>query len=68
MTMLVLVAREKSITDKNIHAVKKMILVNCRITIREVADDVVMSFSSYQVIFTDISARIVPKLLKFEQK
>ena len=31
-----------------------MILDNCRITIREVADDVGISFGSCQAIFTDI--------------
>ena len=34
-----------STTDKNIEAVKKMILDNRRITIREIADDVGISFS-----------------------
>ena len=34
-----------STTDENIEAVKKMILDNRRITIREVADDVGISFS-----------------------
>ena len=43
-----------STTDENIEAVKKMILDNCRITIREVADDVGISFGSCQAIFTDI--------------
>ena len=40
-------------TDENIEAVKKMILDNRRITIGEDADDVDISFSSRQVIFTD---------------
>ena len=35
-----------STTDENIEAVKKMILDNHRITIREVADIVAISFSS----------------------
>ena len=54
--------------------VKKMILDNRRNTIREVADDVGLSFSSCQVIFTDVlgtkraAAQIVSKLLNFEQK
>ena len=57
-------------TDENIEAVKKMILQNCRINIREDADDV----GSCQAIFTDVlgmkraAAKIVPKLLNFEQK
>ena len=51
-------------------AVKKMILDNHRITIREVG----ISFASCQAIFTDVlvmkraAAKIVPKLLNFEQK
>ena len=39
-----------STTDENIEAVKKMILDNRRITIREVADDVEISFGLCQVI------------------
>ena len=59
-----------STTDENIEAVKKIILDNRRITIREVADDVGISFGSYQVIFTDVlglgtAAKIVPKMLYF---
>ena len=61
-------------TDKNIEAMKKMIVDNRRITIREVADDIGKSFGSYQAIFTDVlgmkraAAKIVPKLLNFRQK
>ena len=53
---------------------KKMILDNQRITIREVADNVGISFGSCQAIFTDIlgmkrvEAKIVSKLLNFKQK
>ena len=53
---------------------KKIILDNRRITIRELADDVGISFGSCQAIFTDVlrtkrmTAKIVPKLLNFEQK
>ena len=43
-----------STTDENIEAVRKMILNNGRIAIREVADDVGISFGSCQAIFTDI--------------
>ena len=64
-----------STTDENIEAVKKMILDNRRrIHIREVADDVGISLGSCQTIFTDVlgmkhkAAKIVPKLLNFEQK
>ena len=62
---------DTSITAENIDAVKKMILDKRRITIRGVADDVGISFSSCQEIFTDglsmksTSAKIVPKLLNF---
>ena len=61
----------KSTTDENIEAVKKMILDNRRIDIREVADDVGISFGSCQAIFTSVlgmkcaAAQIVPKLLNF---
>ena len=43
-----------STTDDNIGAMKKTILDNRRITIREVADDVGISFGSCQAIFTDV--------------
>ena len=55
-------------TYENIEAVKKMI------TTREVADDVCISFGSYQAIFTDVketkhaAVKIVPKFQNFEQK
>ena len=51
---------------------KKIILDNYRITIREVADDVGILFGSYQSISTDVSgmkraaANIVPNLQNFE--
>ena len=51
-----------------------MILDNCRITIREIVDDVDISFSLRKTILTDVSgmkraaAKTVPKLLNFEQK
>ena len=41
-------------TDENIEAVKKMILDIHRISIREVTDDVGISFGSCQTIFTDV--------------
>ena len=62
-----------STTDENIEAVKKMIFYNGRITIREVANDVGISFGSCQVVFRDVlgikstAAKIVSKLLNFEQ-
>ena len=51
-----------------------MILDNRQITIREVADDVGISFGSCQAILTDVlgmkraAAKIVPELLNFQQK
>ena len=60
-----------STTDENIESLKTMIR---RITIREVATAVGISFSSCRAIFTDVfvikcvAAKIVPKLLNFEQK
>ena len=63
-----------SITDENIEAGTKIILSNRRIIIRVVADDVGILFGSCQAIFTDIlsikraAAKIVKKLLNFEQK
>ena len=53
---------------------KKMILNNHRISITEVADDIGISFNSCKAIFMDFLgmkravAKIVPKLLHFEQK
>ena len=57
---------EHRTTDEDIEAVKKMILNNRRINIREVADYVGISFGSCQAIFTDVlgmkrvAAKIVP--------
>ena len=44
--------RSTSTTDENIEAMNKMILDNCRITTKEVADDVGIAFGSFQAIFT----------------
>ena len=63
-----------STTDENIEAMKKRILNNRRMISREVADDVDISLDSCQVIFTDVlgmncaAAKIVPKLINFDQK
>ena len=43
-----------STTKETIEAMKKMILDNCRITLKEVADDVGISFDLCQAIFKDI--------------
>ena len=63
-----------STTDENIEAIKQTILDYRRITIIEVADEVSITFGSCQAIFTDVlgmkraPAKIIPKLLNFEQK
>ena len=60
-------------TDENIEEVRKISLDNRRITIREVADDVGITFGSWQASFMDAlgmkrrATKIVPKLLNFEQ-
>ena len=71
MKMTIALDALASITDEQ---VKKMILENRRITIREVVDDVGISFGSCQAIFSDVlgmkrvAAKFVPKLLNFDQK
>ena len=63
-----------STTNENIEAVKKMILDNRRITIREFAEYIGICFGSCQVIFRDIlgmeraAAKMVSKLLNFKRK
>ena len=63
-----------STSDENIAAVKKMILDNRRITIREFADNVAISFGSCQAFIKEVlamerpAAKIVTKLLNLEQK
>ena len=59
-----------STTDENIEAVKKMILDNHRITIREVAEDIGISFGSCQAIFTDVLGMIhaPAKIVPYAQK
>ena len=55
MTMLPMLSRpSRSTVDENIEAVKKIILGNSRIIIREVPDDVGISFGSCQAIFTNV--------------
>ena len=68
------VAPSTSTIDENIEEVKKMISNKCRITIREVTDDVAISLGSCQAIFMDVlgmeraATKIVQKMLNFEQK
>ena len=60
-----------STADDNIEAVKKMILHNRRITIREITDDVGISYVSCQAIFTNVlnmkraAAKIAPHAKQF---
>ena len=54
MSMLILVGPSTPTTDEHFDAVKKMILGNHRITIREVAEDVDISLGSCQAVFTDV--------------
>ena len=62
-----------STTDENIDKVKKIVLVKCRITVREVAEDLNISIGSCHSIFTNdfsitrVAAKFVPKLLDFDQ-
>ena len=42
-----------STADENIDEVKKIVLVNCRITVREVAEDLNISIGSCHSIFTN---------------
>ena len=63
-----------STTDKNIYEVKKMVLTNRRITVREIAGDLRISIDLCHSIFTNnlgmrwVAAKFVPKLLNFDQK
>ena len=63
-----------STTEENIDEVKKIVLVNRRITVREVADDLNISIGSCHSIFTNhlgmtpVAAKFVPKLFNFDQK
>ena len=63
-----------STTNENTEAVKKIVIENRRIAIREVAEDVGVSVCSCHEIFSDILglervvAKFVPKLLNFDQK
>ncbi|UYV84061.1 hypothetical protein LAZ67_X001029 [Cordylochernes scorpioides] len=63
-----------STTDEKINEVKKMILANRRITVREVAEDLNISIGSCDSIFFNdlgmrrVAAKFVPKLLNCDQK
>ena len=63
-----------STTDENVEKVKEMVMIDRRITIREVADDVGISIGSCHGILLNVlgmkhvAAKFVPKLLNSEQK
>ncbi|UYV80779.1 hypothetical protein LAZ67_19001718 [Cordylochernes scorpioides] len=63
-----------STTDEKINEVEKMILVNRRITVREVTEDLNLSIGSCHSIFINdlgmrrVAAKFVPKLLNYDQK
>ena len=63
-----------STTDENVEKVKEMVMIDRRITIREVADDVGISIGSCHEIFSNVlamkrvAAKFAPKLLNFKQK
>lgn len=63
-----------STTDENIDEVKKIVLADRRITVREVAEDLDISIGSCHSIITNdlgmrrVAAKFVPKLLNFDQK
>ena len=58
-----------STTDENIDELKKIVLVNRRVIVREVAEDLNISIGSIHSIFTKdlgVAPKFVPKLLNFE--
>jgi hypothetical protein len=63
-----------STDDVHIHAVRDFILQNRRLTIREIAEDVGISFGSCQAILTEklkmprVAAKLVPRVLTEDQK
>ena len=73
-TFIVIGRPSTSTTDENIYEVKKIVLVNRRITVREVAKDLSISIGPCHSIFTNdldmtgVIAKFVQKLLNFDQK
>lgn len=63
-----------STSDENVEKVKEIVLANRRITIREVAEEIGISYGTCEAIFADVlnmkqvAAKFVPKLLNFQQK
>lgn len=54
--------------DENVEALKKTIMENCRITIREVGEDVGILVGSYHAVFLDVLGmkEFNPKLLNLD--
>lgn len=63
-----------STNDENVKKIKAIVLANRRITIREAAEEIGISYGSCEAIFTNVlnmkrvAAKFVPKLLNFQQK
>ncbi|XP_025155020.1 putative uncharacterized protein FLJ37770 [Harpegnathos saltator] len=63
-----------STSDKNVKKVKEIVPANRRITIREVAEEIGISYDSCEAIFTNVlnmkrvTAKFIPKLLNFQRK
>ena len=63
-----------STDDLHIDAVRDLIIQNCRLSIREIAEDVGISFGSFQAILTEklnmhrVAAKFVPHVLTEDQK
>jgi len=63
-----------STDDLHIDAVRDLIIQNCRLSIREIAEDVGISFGSFQAILTEklnmhrVAAKFVPRVLTEDQK
>lgn len=63
-----------STSDENVSKIKEIVLTNPRINIREISEEVNISYGSCESIFRNIFsfkrvlAKFVPKLLNFEQK
>jgi len=61
-------------TEENIHQIKNLVLQNRRLSLRELGEEVNISFKSVHYIMTDIlclkrvAARLVPKELSFVRK
>ena len=60
--------RSTTTTTENVEGVKKIVLVNRQITIREFAEDIGISVGSCRILgMGRVSSKFVPKLLNFDQ-